>query len=102
MHASLPTPNLPTEIIPTKIPRLKLSGEFPADMRIPPLEIKILLESNPLKSRIFVRRLAVHTVPAPLSANRSLAPPIAISCIRLHHSNSTTRLCVCACVCVCV
>ena len=26
------------------------------DMRIPPLKIKILLESNPLKSRILVRR----------------------------------------------
>ena len=29
------------------------------DLRIPPLEIKIMLESNPLKSRILVRRLAV-------------------------------------------
>ena len=29
------------------------------DMRIPPLKIKIMLESNPLKSRIVVRRLAV-------------------------------------------
>ena len=29
------------------------------DMRIPPLKIKILLESNPPKSRILVRRLAV-------------------------------------------
>ena len=29
------------------------------DMRIPPLKIKIMLESNPLKSRILVRRLAV-------------------------------------------
>ena len=28
------------------------------DMRIPPLEIKILLESNPLKSRSLVWRLA--------------------------------------------
>ena len=27
-------------------------------MRIPPLNIKILLESNPLRSRILVRRLA--------------------------------------------
>ena len=30
-------------------------------MRLPPLEIKILLESTPLKSRVFVRRLAVPT-----------------------------------------
>ena len=28
------------------------------DMRIPPIKIKIMLESNPLKSRILVRRLA--------------------------------------------
>ena len=28
-------------------------------MRIPPLKLKIMLESNPLKSRILVRRLAV-------------------------------------------
>ena len=30
---------------------------------IPPLKIKILLESNPLKSRILVRRLAVQARP---------------------------------------
>ena len=30
------------------------------DMRIPRLKIKILLESNPLKSRIWVRRLALR------------------------------------------
>ena len=29
------------------------------DMRLPPLELKILLESSPLQSRILVRRLAV-------------------------------------------
>ena len=46
-------------IIPTKIRSLTISGESPMDMRIPPLNIKILPESNPLKSRIFVRRLAV-------------------------------------------
>ena len=34
----------------------------PMDMRIPPLEIKILLESNPLKSRSLVRRLAVSEI----------------------------------------
>ena len=32
--------------------------EFPMDMRIPPLEIKSMLEPNPPKSRILVRRLA--------------------------------------------
>ena len=52
------TPYLPTKIIPTKTFWLKVSGNFPKDLRIPPLKIKILLESNPLKSRILVRRLA--------------------------------------------
>ena len=32
----------------------------PCGSEIPPLSIKSLLESNPLKSRILVRRLAVH------------------------------------------
>ena len=31
---------------------------------IPPLDIKILLESNPLKSRILVRRLAASALPS--------------------------------------
>ena len=30
------------------------------DMRIPPLKINIMLESNPLKSRISMRTLAVR------------------------------------------
>ena len=59
LHPGLCTPNLPTKTIPTKIRRLKTSGEFPLDMRAPPLNIKILLESNPPESRILVRRLAV-------------------------------------------
>ena len=29
------------------------------DMRIPPLRIKIMLESNPMKSRMLVQRLAI-------------------------------------------
>ena len=37
----------------------------PMDMRIPPLEIKIMLEPSPLRSRILVRRLAV-----PVSVNK--------------------------------
>ena len=45
----LPTPNLPTKIIP-KICRLKPSGKFTMGMIIPPLNIKTLLESTPLKS----------------------------------------------------
>ena len=54
------TPNLPARIIPTKIAWFRISGKFPMDVRIPPLGIKILLESNPLKSRILVRRLAIE------------------------------------------
>ena len=53
------TPNLPTNIIPTKVARLKISGKSPMDMMIPPPGIKILLESNPLKSVMLVGRLAV-------------------------------------------
>ena len=45
-------------IIPSKIAWLKLSGNFPAGLGIPPLESRILLESNPLKSRILVWILA--------------------------------------------
>ena len=37
-----------------------MSGEFLADMRIPSLEIQIMLASNPLKSQILVLRLAVR------------------------------------------
>ena len=53
------TPNLPTNIIPTNIAWLKLSGKFAMDMRIPPLSIKIMFESNPLKSTMLVGRLGV-------------------------------------------
>ena len=35
-------------------------GKFPMDMRIPHLTIHIMLESNPLKSRILVWRLVMH------------------------------------------
>ena len=41
------------------------------DMRIPPLKIKILLESNPLKSRILVQRSAVR-VPSLPSTTREV------------------------------
>ena len=51
--------NLPAKIIPTKIRRPNKSGEFPTDMRIPPLRIVILLESTSLKCRILVRRFVV-------------------------------------------
>ena len=59
-RAGVLTPSLPTKTIPTEIPWLIISGKFPVEMRIPPLEIKNMLESNPLKSRILVWRLAVR------------------------------------------
>ena len=64
------TPNLPTEIIPTKIAWLKISGKFRMDLRIPPFKIKIQLESNSRKSRILVRRLAVPVTTASAPAGR--------------------------------
>ena len=53
------TPNLPHKVIPTKICRLRFSRKIPKYMRIPPLNVKIMIESSPLKSRILIRRLAV-------------------------------------------
>ena len=44
----LPTPNLPTKIIPTKIRRLKHSGKSPVDLRIPPLKLTFNLRSPEL------------------------------------------------------
>ena len=40
------TPNLPTNIVPTNIAWLKLSGEFPVNIGIPPLRIKIVIRSS--------------------------------------------------------
>ena len=53
------TPNPPTNIVPTNIARLKLSGNFPMGLGIPPLKIKIALESNPLKPTMSVGGLGV-------------------------------------------
>ena len=53
------TPNLPTNIVPTNIAWLKLSGKSPMGLRIPPRWIKIMLESNPLKPTTWVARLGV-------------------------------------------
>ena len=53
------TPSLPTEITPARIPCFKTSWKSPTDMRIPTLKFKMMFESNPLKSGILVRRLAV-------------------------------------------
>ena len=55
------------------------------DMRIPPLKIKIMLEPNPPKPRIFVRRLAVclrlacerWLVPVRSEGARRAPPPMA-------------------------
>ena len=66
------TPNLPTNIIPTKIARLKLPGKSPMGMRIPPLIIQIMFESNPLKSIVLVRRLAVRGLPESEHARSAL------------------------------
>ena len=52
------TPNLPTNITPTNIAWLKISGKSPMDTRIPPLVIKIMLESNPLKPTMSLRTSA--------------------------------------------
>ena len=54
------TPNLPTNIIPTNIAWLKLSGNFPMGLGIPPLNIKIVLESNPPKPTMLVGRLGAR------------------------------------------
>ena len=53
------TPNLLTNIIPTKVAWLKLSGKFPMGLGIPPLRIEIMFESNPLKSIMLVWRFAI-------------------------------------------
>ena len=52
-------PNLPTNIAPSKIARVKLSGKFHMGLGIPPLKMKIMLESNPLKSIMLVEKLGV-------------------------------------------
>ena len=52
------TPNLPTNIVPTNIARVKLSGKIPRKspmyLRIPHLKIKIVFESKTLKSELFI------------------------------------------------
>ena len=65
------TPNLPTNITPIEIAWLKLSGKSPMDLGIPPLRIKIMLESNPLKSIMLVGRLAVRSFLARASLRSS-------------------------------
>ena len=55
------TPDLPTNIVPTNIAWLKLSGKSTMGLGIPPLRIKIMLESNPLKPTMLVGRLGVDS-----------------------------------------
>ena len=58
-QAKAGTPNLPTNIIPTNIALVKLSGESPMGLGIPFIKSKMVLESNPLKSTMLMRRLDV-------------------------------------------
>ena len=68
-------------------------------MRIPPLNIKILLDSNPLRSRILVQRLALPSVPDPRAHDPVPRPApyprkghgIAIAC---HRPPKMARSCV--------
>ena len=111
---SLPTPNLLTKIIPTKIPWLEIPGEFLMDMRIPPLRIKILLESNPPKSRILVGKLGVESLrlgrprchlhgwaPAPGNARGECVCAHAFVRIYACASCVCVVLCECACAFAC-
>ena len=51
--------NVPTNITPTNIARLKLSGKSPMGLGIPPLKIQIMFESNPPKLTMLAGRLGV-------------------------------------------
>ena len=55
-------PDFPNNIVPTNIAWLKISGKFPMGLRIPPRNIKIVLESSPLKSTMSVGRLGVWMI----------------------------------------
>ena len=84
---------------PTNIAWLKLSGKSPMDMSMPPLWIKIMLESNPLKSTMLVGRLGVRafllaTAPPPsarywlyhhLLSYRLKLYPVSLHYITLHY-----------------
>ena len=78
-------PNLPITIYPyyVRFVDSTFPGKSPADMSIPPLRIKIMLESNPLKSRILVRRLAVvprHVSPQNLVGDALWFSVMAVMC----------------------
>ena len=70
------------------------------DMRIPHIEIKIMLKSDPLKSRILVRRLAVETPSFSGAASSNEAHKrrvMSMSCVYVY-------MCICVYVymCICV
>ena len=70
------TPDLPTKMIPTKICRTNNSGKRSKGLRIPPLNIKIMFESNPHISRApgaRIRRCAAAAA-APRGPPRARAP----------------------------
>ena len=51
MGPGTPTPNLPAQIIHTKIAWLKISGEFPRDMRMSPVKLLSFVGLNHLNLR---------------------------------------------------
>ena len=57
------TPNVATNIVPTNIARVKISGKSPMGLRIPALKIKIVLESNLRKSTMLAGGLGVPRAP---------------------------------------
>ena len=57
---------LPTNITPANMAWVIISGKIPMGLGIYPLMIKIMLESNPLKSAMLVGRLGVDWIPCPL------------------------------------
>ena len=60
------------------------------DMRIPPLEIKIMIESNPPKSGILVRRLAVGGRPTVWQSDCAASS----QCMDLRVENLRSEVCV--------
>ena len=56
------TPNLPTNIVPTNIARLKLSGRSPMGLGIPPFKLNVMLESSPLKPTMLVGGLGIMII----------------------------------------
>ena len=74
------TPNLPTLfVVLLRLVGSNFPGINPMGMEIPPLKLKIMLESNPPKSRLLVQRLAVRNAvlrSAPLRSTPPHSTPI--------------------------